>query len=233
MKKLFGGFSGSLSLFTNNPYQTGNIVDVAGASALLPNEKGDCKEPLKKAKKLTGKEESKKAPTEPILHPAKEKKKKKKNEINNLPLDLKSKSQDVAEKSIAITDGASVDIEEGVQSVKKNKDKKFLVADDIGVSNAVLTQSIKELSIMNKEKEKQSKCKVVKEKIQEEFEKKFRGSNGKKAKSEVYVQGIHSEDPEIDNILNYHCDSNFSERIITLLIKLVGQSNGKKSLQVN
>ena len=139
MKKLFGGFSGNLSLFTNNPYQIGNSVDVAGTSALLPNEKGDCKEPLKKAKKLTGKEESKKAPTEPIGHPAEEKKKKKKNEINNLPLDLKSKSQDVAEKLIAVTYGASVDIEEGMQSVKKNKKKKVSVVDDIGVSNVVLT----------------------------------------------------------------------------------------------
>lgn len=176
-KNLFGGFSGSLSLFTNNPYQRGNTTDV-------PAEKVDSKESLKKGKLLT----SVKGESEPIVHVAEKKKKKKNNENDNGAPD--------AEKSIAIV----LDGNEGVKSMKKKK-KKGLVADDTGDSNINAPESAKEPGIVNNEKEKRSKRKVVEEEIQEEFEKKFRGSDGKKAKSEAYEQNVHSEDPEIDNIL--------------------------------
>lgn len=186
-KNLFGGFSGSLSLFTNNPFQRGNTADAPCLSQPELNGKGDSREPLKKGKKLAGKEESKEAQTEPSVHPAEKRKTKKKNEntveFDNGAPDLKGKSQDVAEEK-----------------------KKRLVADDTRGSNVNLknapSNAAKQLSIVNKEKDKRSKRKVVEEEIQEDFEKKFRGSDGKKAKSEAYVQGVHSEDPEIDNILH-------------------------------
>jgi hypothetical protein len=53
---------------------------------------------------------------------------------------------------------------------------------------------------VSKEKEKWSKRKVPE--IQEEFEKKFRGSDGKTVESEPHVQGVYSEDSEIDSILH-------------------------------
>jgi hypothetical protein len=132
-KNLFRGFSGSLSLFTNNPYQRKNTADVAVAPALSQpesNEKGSSKESLKKGKKRAGKvEESKEAEAEPIIRSA-EKKNKKKNkrnehvvESNDGVPDTKSKPQDVA----------SQDINEGAKTGKK----RSLVADETGGSNVI------------------------------------------------------------------------------------------------
>lgn len=205
-KNLFGGFSGSLSLFTNNPFQRGNTVDAAGAPALSQpqsNEKGSSKESVKKSRKPAWKEqESKKAEAEPIIHSAEKKKNKKKKNENVVgndtgAPDTNDRSQDVASQ--------------GTKERAKAGKKRGLVADETGVSNRIVedapsnaepTKSVKELSSAKKEKEKRSKRKVVEEEIREEFEKKFKKSDGKKAISEAQVQGVHSEDPEIDSILH-------------------------------
>ena len=204
-KNLFGGFSGSLSLFTNNPYQR-STADAAGAPAFSQpesNEKGSSKESLKKGKKLAGKEDSNNAEAEPIVYSAEKKNKKKKIENvvenDNGASDMTGKSQDVA----------SQDVHEGAKTGKKKK--RSSVADETGGSNVIMenapsnaepNKSAKELSSVKREIEKRLKRKVIEEEIQEEFEKNFKGSDGKKAKSEAYVQGVHSEDPEIDNILH-------------------------------
>lgn len=197
-KNLFGEFSGSLSLFTNNPYQRKNTAAAAGAQT-LSNDKGSSKESLKKGKKRAGKEEeSKKAEAEPIIHSAvKKKNKKKKNEnvvkSNDGVPDTKGKPQAVALQ----------DINEGA---KTGKEKNSLMAYETGGSNVIvedapsngeLKKSAKELSSVKREREKRPKRKVVEEEIEEEFGKKFRRSDGKKAKSESHV-----EDPEIDGILH-------------------------------
>jgi hypothetical protein len=49
-KNLFGEFSGSLSLFTNNPYQRKNTAAAAAGAPTLSNDKGSSKESLKKGK---------------------------------------------------------------------------------------------------------------------------------------------------------------------------------------
>ncbi|XP_024401272.1 uncharacterized protein [Physcomitrium patens] len=194
-KNLFGGFSGSLSLFVNNPYKRENDSDAAGAISKSGVISSSRPESLKNGKESSGKEDAKKAVAELITDSGHEKKRKK-----------KSKQENTVEDGNGTSDVPVLVESKKDKNLKKKKGVTALETEtpianlgDVSL-NSTPNKHTKELSVASKEE--RPKRNVCDEEIVEDFEKFFRGVDVKKVKNETSVQGVVSEDPEIDSILH-------------------------------